>query len=226
LNEGWLGGTRGSFIKGGREQLVVLLEHGLDFQSVVLDVGCGCLRGSRWVIPLLDRGHFFGIEPQRAMVERGLREFVDPEIVRLKEPRFDHNDRFDFSVFDTTFTHFMMRSIWSHASKQQIEVMLDNVVEWGQPGAVLLTSYHPAREGWADYRGADWQGRSHVSERPAAVAHAFEWIQAACETRGLDVRAVDRPPLAEDDQVWLAVKKPGELPVQLPPRKDAPASRE
>jgi hypothetical protein len=94
---------------------------GLTFSSRVLDVGCGVLRGGRWIIPLLDAEHYCGIEPQEHLIERGLREFVDPAVVELKRPRFDHNDRFDFSPFGVRFTHFMARSVWTHASKPQVE---------------------------------------------------------------------------------------------------------
>jgi hypothetical protein len=216
LNKNFLGGPRKNFIREGREQLIVLLEHGLDFDSVLLDIGCGVLRGSRWSIPLLAPGNFCGIEPQRHMVERGLREFLDPDIAALKRPRFDHNDRFDFSVFGLKFTHFIARSIWSHASKPQIETMLDGVVDHGVDGAVFLTSFHLARGVWTDYEGDEWRGRSHESGSPDVVAHSYEWIERQCHARDLSVAYVDRDPLWKQDQRWLVIRKPGELPERLP----------
>jgi SAM-dependent methyltransferase len=212
INEGFLGGGPGLFEIAGREQLIVLLEHGLEATSRVLDIGCGCLRGGRWIIPLLMPGHYCGIEPQRHMVERGLRDFVDIEMATLKKPRFDYNERFDFSVFGNTFTHFMARSIWTHAAKPHIEAMLEGVAKWGEPGSVFLTSYHPVRRGWPDYTGEEWVGRSHERAEPGGVAHSFKWIDRTCRALGLSVKALDRPPLKRGGQEWLVVKKPSAQP--------------
>ncbi len=122
----------------GREQLLALLEYGLNLDSVVLDIGCGLLRGGRWLIPLLEPGHYCGLEAVPDRVQQGLDQFLDPALVAIKNPRFDFNTEFDFSVFGVQFTHFVARSIWSHASKPQIEKMLDGFLQCGAPGAVML----------------------------------------------------------------------------------------
>jgi hypothetical protein len=164
------------------------------------------------VIPLLDRGHYCGVEPNGAMLARGLRDFVDPDIVRIKQPRFSTNDRFDVSEFDTTFTHMIMRSVWTHASKRQIEASLDSFVEWSTQDAVLLTSVLPMRGGWdprhwrTDYKGEQWVGISHTSDHPGMVAHRMRWIRAACESRYLRVQRVHRRPL--NGQRWLRITRP------------------
>jgi len=207
LNRDFVGGPPHLFEAAGREQLIVLLEHGLRFDSIVLDVGCGALRGGRWVIPLLDTGHYCGIEPVRAMVERGLRDFVDPGIVALRRPRFDHNDRFDFSVFGVAFTHVVARSIWTHSSKLQIETMLESFLACGTEESVFLASFLPGgeEEGLEDYAGDAWVGRSHMSEQKGVVGHSWAWIVDACEGRGLVARRLDRPPLHR--QVWCSIQR-------------------
>lgn len=208
LNPDFLGGPPELFEIAGREQLIVLLQHGMTFKSTVLDIGCGCLRAGRWIIPLLDPGHYCGLEPMPQMIKKGLETFIDPETVAHKRPRFDNNDRFDFSVFEKRFTHFIARSIWTHASKQQIETMLDGVARWGTSDAVLLASFLPATLfGRKDYSGSDWVGRSHVSEARGTVAHRFSWIKRASQTRGMTAEYVNRPPLRPKAQVWVAIRK-------------------
>src|SRR5436190_8400701 len=137
INPGFIGGPPELFEAAGRESLIVLLEHGLTPESTVLDIGCGVLRAGRWIIPLLEPEHYCGIEPQQEMVDRGLREFLPQEIARAKRPRFDSNDRFDFAVFDVRFSHFLARSVWTHASKPQVETMLRGVRDAGTQDAVL-----------------------------------------------------------------------------------------
>jgi hypothetical protein len=226
LNEGFLGGPAKLFDSAGREQLTVLLEHELTFASTVLDIGCGPLRGGRWIMPLLDRGHYCGLEPQRQLVERGLRDSLAPGIADLKAPRFDHNDRFDFSVFGTRFTHFLARSIWTHAGKPQMETMLDGFAAHGSDDAVLLASFIPASSAaglprpvaraWRrfvahpirpDYTAERWVGRSLESEEPGMVAHRFDWIREACERRGLEAAILTRPPLQKNGQIWSVVRR-------------------
>lgn len=208
-NVGFLGGPPALFERAGREQLIVLLEHDLSFDSRVLDIGCGCLRGGRWIIPLLHPGHYCGIEPAQHMVERGLAEFLDPEVAALKNPRFDFNADFDFSPFGVKFTHFLARSIWTHASKPQIERMLDGVIGWGEPDAVMLASFRPASaKRRNDYWDETWIGHSHECERPGIVAHSVDWIATKCQMRGLSFTISDRPPLRKGGQVWAVVRKP------------------
>jgi len=140
------------------------------------------------------------------MVQKGLDRFTDPAVVELKKPRFDHNDQFDLSAFGTTFTHFMLRSIWTHASKRQIDTMLDAMLRWGSGDAVMLTSFVPTSrepEGRQDYQGDTWVGRSHESTEGGIVAHRLPWIKRACAERGLTARKVRRRPVG--GQAWLAV---------------------
>lgn len=205
-NKIFLGGPPELFDIAGREQLIVLLEHELTFSSYVLDIGCGCLRGGRWIIPLLDKGHYCGVEPQPGMVSKGLKQFIDPDVLALKEPKFDYNDRFDFSMFGHKFTHFIARSIWSHASKPQVELMLDGVAAWGEPNSVLLASFFRT---WflirRDYQGKSWIGESHESQGVGVVAHDFKWIKQACQQRGLSASIMHRPRLG--GQIWAVVRK-------------------
>jgi hypothetical protein len=215
-NAAFLGGPPKLFDSAGREQLIVLLEYGLKFDSMLLDIGCGCLRGGRWMMPLLDTGHYYGIESNRNMVEKGLESFVAPDIVALKKPRFDYNDQFDFSVFNVKFTHFVARSIWTHASKPQVEQMLDGFLATAEPNAVMLTSYLPVSlfGRRSDYQGGKWIGQSHESEERGMVAHSFGWLQGVCRQRGLTIRRVPRAPF--NDQAWLEVSRTGsKIPFQL-----------
>lgn len=202
----FLGGPPEVFETVGREQLAALLDFRLGPESRVIDIGCGCLRGGKWIIPLLEVGHYCGLEPNREMLNYGLTHIVDPEIIRLKQPRFDHNDRFDFTVFNTQFTHFIARSVWTHADKVQIGAMLDGVAKTGTRDAVFLASWRPAH--WYkndDYRGTGWVGRSHESDQSGMICHSYSWIARACRERGLAVSRVSRPVV--NGQPWLAIRR-------------------
>ena len=95
------------------------------------------------MIHFLDPGCYCGIEPNRRMLEAGLATLLEPEALELKKPRFNHNVDFDFSVFGEKFDYFFAHSIWTHAPKPQIEMMLDGFRQWSKSNAIFLTSYKP-----------------------------------------------------------------------------------
>lgn len=157
----FIGGPVYDFERMGLAVLDVLLREGIRSDTRLLDVGCGALRLGYWAMRLLNRGGYHGIEPNREMLQAGIDELVGADVVARCEARFDHNDRFDFTVFDERFDIVVARSVWTHASKAQIEAMLDSFALTAAPEAVFLASYYPA--------GAmfDLSGRSRALGRAA-----------------------------------------------------------
>lgn len=200
---GFLGVPIDTFETAGRRQFVALLREGLIPESRVLDIGCGCLRTAYWLIRFLDTGCYYGIEPAHMRVEYGLSYLFTPEILRNKEPRFDFNPDFDSSVFNTQFDFFLAGSIWSHASKKQIEMTLDSFVRDSCPQGVFLTSYIPAQSPEEDYLGSHWVGTSHESDISGVIKHLFSWIEVQCHKRQLQVEEL--PGEAFDGQTWLRI---------------------
>jgi len=200
----FLGGPVQWFEAVGRMCLIVLLKNGLYPESKVLDIGCGALRGGYWLVNFLNPGCYFGIEPSKEMVDIGIENFLGPDLVRRKHPRFDFNDEFDFTVFGEKFDYFIARSIWTHASKPQIERMLDSFRENSNESAVFLVDFSPpllliCR----DYKGAEWVGRIGTRGTPRTVSHSFRWVKKQCHKRGL---VVDK--LKEDNMpghIWLRI---------------------
>jgi SAM-dependent methyltransferase len=204
------GGPPEHFEIAGRLQLATLLREGVYPQSKVLDVGCGCLRGGYWLIHFLDRGRYFGIEPSAFMLQKGIQHVLEPEVREEKQPRFDSNDSFDFSVFGEKMDVVLARSIWTHASKAQVQTMLDGFAANSSPEAFFLTSYLPASF-WSrrkrDYQGDQWKGKSHQSSEPGLVCHSFRWIKEQVEARGMFVRQL--PDLIFNRQHWLSISRVG-----------------
>lgn len=202
--QGFMGVPLQTFEQAGRNQLIALLNQGLNPESTVLEIGCGCLRVAYWLIRFLDQDCYHGIEPARPRVDYGIRYILEPEVVKLKRPRFDHNAEFDASAFNTRFDFFLAGSIWTHASKEQIQATLDCFIRYSRPTSVFLTSYLPARSPDEDYQGDSWVGTSHTSDVPGVVRHSLRWIEATCRDRGLRVKQL--PDEAFDDQTWLRIQ--------------------
>lgn len=204
----FLGGPPSLFEDAGRKMLMVLLNEGLMPYSKLLDIGCGCLRGGYWTIRFLDKDNYFGIEPNKAMLSEGLKCLFTEEILTQKRPKFDHNDQFDASVFNTNFDFFMARSIWTHASKLQISLMIDGFLNYGHSNSVFLTSFVNADSEREDYLGDDWVGKSHESNQAGIVKHSFSWIEAECEKKGLSAEIINNNTFdLNNNQRWIRIKK-------------------
>jgi hypothetical protein len=202
------GGPPALFESGGRLQLSTLVREGIYPSSKLLDVGCGCLRAGYWLVHFLDADCYFGIEPNTRMLQAGIDAVLGPELQKAKRPCFDTNDQFDFSIFGAKFDVVLARSIWTHASKPQIQTMLDGFVQNSNPNAFFLTSYHPASwfgPGGADYTGTRWVGRSHTSTSGGLIRHKRNWIESQCRTRGLSCVQLDDPPF--NGQYWLKIAR-------------------
>jgi len=200
----FLGGPGDQFVTAGRRTLMTMLSEGLEPSSKVLDIGCGCLRGGYWLIHFLDEACYFGIEPNIPMLEAGITVILEPGLTDQKRPRFDNNPDFDFTVFGETFDFLVARSIWTHASKDQIRRMLNGFVSTTENG-VFLTSYHKATLFRRDYRGTRWIGQSHESDTPGIVRHSLRWIQSECANRGLTAEEIKGEAHNFGRQTWIRI---------------------
>jgi hypothetical protein len=194
-----------AFEAGGREQLHYLQRAGLRPTSKLIDLGCGVLRAGYWIIRFLDRDGYCGIEPHQERLRIGMENILDPGTIERKRPRFHSNPNFDTSVFAEKFDFFLAYSIWTHASKPQIQVMLDAFLRDSRERATFLATYLPARWWDRDYGGKEWYGTSHESLVPGCIHHRFQWIRRECEQRGLAVAKLGRD--QTHGQCWLQINK-------------------
>jgi SAM-dependent methyltransferase len=200
----FLGGPVGTFEAIGRLQLITLLRCGLYPDSRVLDLGCGSLRGGYWLVHFLQPDRYFGIEPNAAMLDVGRNEILGAELMAEKRPKFLTNDNFDPAEFGAEFDFFLARSIWTHASREQIRQMLDSFTLYGAGDGVFLTSYLPVEYGQTGYSDEGWVGRSHESDTRGVVRHELRWIESECRKRSFSLQEL---PVDRKRQVWLLIAK-------------------
>ena len=199
----FLGGPIRKFETVGRNQLSILLRHGLNLDSKVLDVGCGALRAGYWLIHFLKPGCYFGIEPNADMLDAGKEVVVTHSVIEAKQPSFHNNGDFDFGVFATNFDFVLARSVWTHASQIQIEKMLDEFVRTTSDNGTFLTSFKPTRWYERQYAGTEWVGKSDTSDEGGIVRYRFSWIRKVCAQRGLAAERLEN----EYGQTWIKITK-------------------
>jgi SAM-dependent methyltransferase len=108
-------GIGGKWTEIGWLQFGFLIGRGLRPSHYFLDVGCGSLRGGVNFIGYLEKGHYFGLEKERALIYRATsllkeRKLWGKEPTLIETGYFDMGHvpgwiRFDFALAQSVFTH-------------------------------------------------------------------------------------------------------------------------
>jgi len=173
-------------------QFNVLTCLGLREDHLLLDIGCGSLRAGRLFIPYLLPGRYFGIEPERWLVEEGIDKELGRDAVRIKQPTFSYNDDFRLSVFDQEFDFMVANSIFTHAPASQIRTCLTEARKVLKRDGTMAATYSPQD---SNYEGEDWTKRAGY--QPAFIA-------ALVEEAGLESATLDWPH-PNPHQRWLLI---------------------
>lgn len=137
-------------------QFGLLFMLGLNERHKVLDFGCGSLRLGRLLIPFLQEKGYYGIEPNKWLIDDGFEYELGHDALGLKQPQFAYNDDFDCTVFDTQFDFIIAQSILTHAGPDLAKLFLASARKaLGDQGVFLASlklGQHPKLEapgpGW------------------------------------------------------------------------------
>jgi SAM-dependent methyltransferase len=106
----------------GDLQFRFLIEHGLQPQHTLLDIGCGSLRGGVHFIRYLEAGNYVGVDINQSLLDAGFDVELKAAGLQDKMPRenlvclakfeFDQSGRqFDFALAHSMFTHLTFNNI-------------------------------------------------------------------------------------------------------------------
>jgi len=178
-------------------QFNLLTTLGLREHHTLLDIGCGSLRAGRLLIPYLLPCHYFGVEPEKWLVNDGIRYEIGKDMVKIKKPRFSFDRDFSFSVLNREFDFLVAQSIFSHAPKSTIVHCLKEAARVMKPSSLLATTYVP---GETDYSGNTWV-------YPECVMYTFELIERLARDAGLVATAIRWP--HPNQQTWVIIVRQG-----------------
>jgi SAM-dependent methyltransferase len=132
----------------------LLTTLGLRQHHSLLDIGCGSLRIGRLLIPYLNRGKYFGVEPNEWLVDEGIRRELGKSLVEIKRPTFFFSDSPDtIAQAKISFDFALAQSIFSHCGLDLIQAWLSAISgSLAQDGALVATfligEEDSARTGW------------------------------------------------------------------------------
>ena len=157
----------------------LLTTLGLRQHHSLLDIGCGSLRIGRLLIPYLNRGKYFGLEPNEWLVEEGIRRELGDTLVQIKQPTFFFSDSADaISRAKVAFDFALAQSIFSHCGIDLITRWLSAISRSLAANGALVGTFLIGDE---DAAQTGWIYPECVNYRPATLERAAEDVNLRFE---------------------------------------------
>ena len=148
----------------------LLTTLGLRQHHSLLDVGCGSLRIGRLLIPYLNLGKYFGVEPNKWLVQEGINREVGETLVQIKRPTFFFTDTPNaITQANISFDFAMAQSIFSHCGLDLIKGWLSAISRSLAEDGALVATFLPGDE---DSLRTGWVYPECVNYRPATLERA------------------------------------------------------
>jgi hypothetical protein len=128
----------------GTLQLEFMQGRGLQPDDLLLDVGCGSLRGGVKFVEYLKRDHYFGIDISPSLLEAGYAQEIAPRqdlADKLPWANLKCIDNFDAVSFGKQFDYALAQSVFTHLTLNSIRLCLENLHPVVSPGGKFYATY-------------------------------------------------------------------------------------
>ena len=155
-------GPPGQYDFMGATQFRLLCTLGLRDDHSVLDFGCGSLRAGRLLISYLRPNRYFGLEPNRWLIDDAVAREIGNDMTLLKKPTFRYEDDFTADHFRTSSDYIVAQSIFSHTGRDLIEISLNSFHRTlKRDGLAIVTFIQPDQiRAIDDFSGQGWVYRA------------------------------------------------------------------
>ena len=157
----------------------LLTTLGLRQHHSLLDIGCGSLRIGRLLIPYLNRGKYFGVEPNEWLVDEGIKRELGETLLQIKGPTFFFSDSPEtIAQAKIAFDFALAQSIFSHCGLDLIKGWLSTISRSLAQKGVLVATFLIGEE---DSARTGWIYPECVNYRPATLERAAEEVNLRFE---------------------------------------------
>ena len=148
----------------------LLTTLGLRQHHSLLDIGCGSLRVGRLLIPYLNRGKYFGVEPNQWLVEEGIKRELGEALLEIKRPTFFFSDSPEpITQAKVSFDFALAQSIFSHCGLDLINGWLSGISRSLAEDGALVATFLPGEE---DSPTKGWVYPECVNYKPTTMRQA------------------------------------------------------
>lgn len=188
-------------------QVSLLLAAGLKETHRFCDVGCGSLRAGRMFIPYLRSGNYYGIEPERWLVEEGIDRELGKAILGVKKPQFRFVSDFSLEGFETEFDFVVAQSVFSHTFPDLLRLGLQKISGSLAPsGKLFATWIEPTLGARGEPKiGPNGQIFSNGWVRKGGHTYTWEEMEGFLDESGLVGRRLNWP---HPRQSWFVAARP------------------
>lgn len=109
----------------GKLQYHFLVSQGLRAEHTFLDIACGGLRLGQYLIPYLAENNYQGLDAEKDLIRRGLKQELFADLVNIKKPKFFVNKVFDFTNIKAP-DFAMAQSLFTHLLPEDIALCFRN----------------------------------------------------------------------------------------------------
>lgn len=135
------------------------------------------------LIPYLRPGHYYGVEPERWLVEEGIEHELGPGILKVKRPSFRFVSDFSLDGFGTNFHFVVAQSVFSHTHPDLLRLGLGKIASSLAPGGKLLATWQRGRSdaqggsGWIrkGVRPYTWKEMEGFLRESGLVSRRLNW---------------------------------------------------
>lgn len=138
----------------GALQFSVATGSGLQPHHLLLDIGCGALRGGVHFVRYLEQNCYFGIDINESLLAAG----YDVELAGAGlTDKLDRNhlrvvDDFDVSSFGVDFDYAIALSVFTHLPLNSIRVCLERLALSMRAGGKFFATFFEVSEEWETWR--------------------------------------------------------------------------
>lgn len=183
----------------GGQQFCVLLGLGMREYDNVVDLGCGSLRGSQYIILFLEKNRWTGIEPNKNLVDDGILYEIGKELWERKMCRISYRDDFMITETGDRYYNFVLaQSILTHCGQDLVRKILRQAyLSLRMSGQIAATFFEGPLT--SEHKAHGWLGNG-------VATYPEYWMRERCLSAGFrefKVLRVAHPM----NQTWFSARK-------------------
>ena len=162
---------KGAPFSTGEHVFHLLVEQGLEEDSYLLDFGCGSLRVGRFLMMYLNPSKYFGIEPNKWLLEAAFDNEIGHDLVKIKQPKFAYNNHFNARSFkEQKFDFVLLSGVLTHMDHTQLEKTLVSAEKILNDNGKIVGSIIPIGP---DHTYEGWLYPQQAAHYPDCIKHCL-----------------------------------------------------
>lgn len=125
----------------GALQFRLLCSLGLRENHKLFDFGCGSLRAGRLLIPYMNRGNYFGFDPNEWLIQDAILNEIGDDLIKIKQPIFEYDAACLSKSFKRSFDYILAHSIFTHTGEDKLRDSLQCFSDMTKNSGIIAATF-------------------------------------------------------------------------------------